>query len=377
MQLFRFPSLYSLPPLAVLALLGAGCGTKAEKPPAPAATAVTVAEAHQTDAVYYDEFPATVVALNRVELRSQVPGFITGIFFQEGEVVPAGKVLYEIDRRKYEAAYQQAAANLRAVQASAQNAAVNATRYERLSQQDAVARQLVDNALTARATAQAQVAAAQAGVASAKTDLDYSLVKAPFTGRIGLSNVRLGAQVSPGTTLLNTLASEDPVAVDFVVNQKLLPRFTQMTTIAGAKRTGRTAAPDSTFRLTLPDGAAYAPAGRLLALDQGIDAQTGSLRVRVQFPNPDRHLRDGMSTALRVLNRASGNRVVVPAKAVVEQMGETFVFVVRDTVAHQQRITLGPRLRDEIVVLDGLTAGQQVVTEGLNRLRDGGKIVVK
>ncbi len=371
--------------LLPLLVLATACGKKDEKPAAPNFTGVSLAEARQTDAIYYDEYPATVVALERVELRSQVPGIITGVHFREGEVVPKGKVLYEIDRRKYEAAYQQATAGLRATQANAQNANVNATRYQRLSQQDAVAKQLVDNALTAQATAQAQVASAQAGVAAAQTDLDYSVVKAPFTGRIGISLVKLGEQVAAGSTLLNTVASEDPMAVDFVVNEKEISRFAKMKTLSSgsssakkgkSKTVSTVAAADSVFRLRLPDGTLYESRGQLLALDQGIDAQTGSLRIRVQFPNPDRLLKDGMSASLRVLNQASGSRVVVPAKAIVEQMGETFVFLAQDTVAHQQRVKIGPRLRDGVVILEGVTAGQKVVTEGLNRLRDGGTIKV-
>ncbi|GAB2956814.1 efflux RND transporter periplasmic adaptor subunit [Hymenobacter coalescens] len=347
-----------------------GCGNKQAGQAAgpPPATPVTLVAARTTDAVYYDEYPATVAALNNVELRSQVAGFITGIFFKEGEVVPKGKTLYEIDRRKYQAAYQQAVAGLRATQATAQNAKVNLDRYQRLAQQDAIARQIVDNAQTAYATAQSQVAVAEAGVAAARTDLDYSLIKAPFSGRIGISQVRLGSQVSPGSTLLNTIGGEDPMGVDFVVTESDIARFGEM------QRQGSARA-DSTFRLELPDGTSYGQPGRILAIDRGVDQQTGTVRVRVQFSNPDRKLKDGMSAVLRVLNRQSGRRVVVPFRAIVQQMGENFVFVAGDSSkARQIKVQLGPRLRDQIVVLDGLQDGDQVVTEGLNRLRDGGLI---
>ncbi|GAB2790432.1 membrane fusion protein (multidrug efflux system) [Hymenobacter luteus] len=348
----------------------AGCGNKeAEKPAGPPpATPVTLVAARETDAVYYDEYPATVVAINNVELRSQVAGFITGIFFKEGDVVQKGKTLYEIDRRKYQAAYQQAQAALRSTQATAQNARVNLNRYERLLEQDAVARQLVDNARTAYATAQAQIAEAQAGVSAARTDLDYSLIKAPFTGRIGISQVRLGSQVSPGSTLLNTIGGEDPMGVDFVVTESDLTRFNDLQRQGGG-------ASDSTFRLVLPDGTRYEQPGKILAIDRGVNQQTGTVRIRVQFSNPQRQLKDGMSTVLRVLNRQSGRRIVIPYKAVVEQMGENFVFVAGDSSkAYQRKVQLGPRLRDQIVVMEGIKSGDQVVTEGLQRLRDGGQI---
>ncbi|UOQ76053.1 efflux RND transporter periplasmic adaptor subunit [Hymenobacter sp. 5516J-16] len=348
----------------------ASCGKKEEEKAAgpPPATPVTLVAAQATEAVYYDEYPATAVAINNVELRSQVAGFITQIFFKEGEVVTKGKPLYEIDRRKYQAAYQQALANLSATRATAQNAQINLNRYERLLEQDAVARQLVDNARTSYATAQSQIAVAQAGVAAARTDLDYSLIKAPFTGRIGISQVRLGSQVSPGSTLLNTISGEDPMGVDFVISEANLGLFRDIQRTAGG-------AEDSTFMLELPDGTRYNQPGKILAIDRGVSQGTGTVQIRVQFANPQRELKDGMSTVLHVLNRQSGHRIVVPYKAIVEQMGENFVFVAGDSSkAYQRKVQLGPRLRDRIVVMEGIKAGDQIVTEGLQRLRDGGKI---
>ncbi|PJJ58834.1 efflux RND transporter periplasmic adaptor subunit [Hymenobacter chitinivorans] len=348
----------------------ASCGSKEADKAAgpPPATPVTLVAARTTDAVYYDEYPATVVAINNVELRSQVAGFITGIFFKEGDVVTKGKTLYEIDRRKYQAAYQQALAGLRSTQAVVQNAKVNLDRYQRLVQQDAIARQIVDNAATAYATAQSQVAVAQAGVAAARTDLSYSLITAPFSGRIGISQVRLGSQVSPGSTLLNTISGEDPMGVDFVITEADLARFVDLQRQSGGKS-------DSTFRLVLPDGTRYDQPGKILAIDRGVNQQTGTVQIRVQFGNPKRQLKDGLSAVLRVLNRQSGRRLVVPFKAVVEQMGENFVFIAGDSSkAVQRKVQLGPRLRDQIVIMEGIKEGDKVVTEGLNRLRDGGQI---
>ncbi|WP_426490451.1 efflux RND transporter periplasmic adaptor subunit [Hymenobacter sp. 102] len=364
-----------LRPLALAAglLALASCGKKEDEKAAgpPPATPVTLVAARTTDAVYYDEYPATVVAINQVELRSQVAGFITRIYFKDGDVVRKGQPLYEVDRRKFEAAYQQALAGLRSTQATVQNAKVNLDRYQRLAQQDAIARQIVDNAATSYATAQAQVAEARAQVALARTDLDYSLINAPFTGRIGISQVRLGAQVSPGTTLLNTLSAEDPMGVDFVIPDADLSRFADLQRQSGGR-------PDSTFRLVLPDGTRYPQPGRMLAIDRGVDQQTATVTIRVQFANPQRELKDGMSTVLNVLNRQSGRRLVVPFKAVVEQMGENFVFIAGDSSkAAQRKVQLGPRLRDQIVIMNGIKEGDKVVTEGLNRLRDGGKITTE
>jgi membrane fusion protein (multidrug efflux system) len=332
-------------------------------PPTP----VNVAVAKKADAIYYDQYQGTVVALNSVELRSQVSGFITGIFFKEGDVVQKGKELYEIDRRKYVAAYDQAEANLASAQANLVKAQKDVDRYTYLQKEDAVARQTVDQAVAAYETSKSQVAAAKAGVLSAKTDLSYSMISAPFTGRIGISQVKLGAQVTPGTTLLNTISSEHPIGVDVVIDESDIARF------YGLQRKST----DSTFKLQLSDGVTtYNKPGKVLAIDRGVNNQTGTIKVRIQFSNEEDVLKDGMSCVLKVLNSASGNRIVIPAKAVTEQMGEDFVFVSLDTIAKQHKVTLGPHVGNDVVVLSGLNEGDKVITDGFQRLRDGGKIML-
>ena len=295
-------------------------------------------------------------------------------------MVPQGKELYEIDRRKYIAAYKQAEANLLSAQANQVKAQKDVDRYNMLLQNDAVARQTVDQATAAYATAKADVAVAQAGVLSAKTDLSYATITAPFTGRIGISQVRLGSQVSPGTTLLNTISSEHPIGVDVVINEQDIARFYKF----------QQNSTDSTFKLQLSDGTLYNEPGKVLAIDRGVNDQTGTVTVRIQFDNKADILKDGMSCVLKVLNAASGERLQVPYKAITEQMGEFFVFVYRDTtmidttvkqdrrdtIAKQHKVKLGPRIGNNVVVLAGVQEGDKVITDGFQRLRDGGKIKV-
>ncbi|TWR26935.1 efflux RND transporter periplasmic adaptor subunit [Mucilaginibacter achroorhodeus] len=354
--------------IAALALLSvSACKSKSQKqgaamPPTP----VNVIEAKKSDALYYDSYQGTVAALNNVELRSQVSGFITDIFFKEGTVVKKGTPLYEIDRRKYEAAYQQAKANLVSARANLNKAQKDIDRYNMLLKNDAVARQTVDQASATYETAKSQVDVAKAGVESAATDLSYATIKAPFTGRIGISQVKLGAQVSAGTTLLNTISSENPVGFDVVINEQDINRFYKL----------QKSYTDTTFRLQLPDGSNFGESGQIFAIDRGVNDQTGAIKVRVQFPNPSDQLKDGMSGVLKVLNDDSGDRVQIPYKAVTEQMGEFFVFLSKDTIAKQVKVKLGPRIQSNVVIMEGIKPGQKIITEGFQRLRDGGKITL-
>jgi len=365
----------------LVALLGlSACHSSAPKSTALPPTPVNVVEVKTSDAVYYDDYQATVTALNTVELRSQVAGFITGIYFKEGEIVGKGKQLYEIDRRKYLASYNQAEANVLSANANLVKAQKDVDRYNMLLKNDAVARQTVDQAETTYTTSKADVAVAQAGVLSAKTDLSYATITAPFTGRIGISQVRLGSQVTPGTTLLNTISSEHPIGVDVVINEQDIARFYKF----------QQSSTDSTFKLQLSDGTLYAEPGKVLAIDRGVNNQTGTITVRIEFPNKEDVLKDGMSCVLKVLNSASGERMQVPYKSITEQMGEFFVFVYRDTtmmdtavkqnrrdtIARQHKVKLGPRVGNDVVILSGLKNGDKVITDGFQRLRDKGKIVL-
>jgi multidrug efflux pump subunit AcrA (membrane-fusion protein) len=150
---------------------------------------------------------------------------------------------------------------------------------------------------------------------------------------------------------------------------------------------------DTTFKLQLSDGTTYNKNGKVFAIDRGVNNQTGSIKVRIQFDNQKDVLKDGMSCVLQVLNDNSGERVQIPYKAVTEQMGEFFVFTTRDTtikdtaedktvkdrrdtIARQQKVKLGPRIQSNIVVMEGLKVGDKVITEGFQRLRDGGKVTL-
>jgi len=350
----------------------AACGGKKDDqqqaPPPP--TAVSAVKAERGNATYYDLFPATVTALVEVEIQPQVSGNITGIFFQDGQQVRKGQKLYTIDPQQYRAGYDQAVANLNVQKANLNRAQKDADRYNALAQQDAVAKQLVDNANASLEANRMQVEAAQATIRQVGTNLKYTTIYAPLDGTIGISQVRLGAAVAPGSTPLNTISSDNPISADLQVDAAEIPRFVRL-------QNQKNAAKDSTLQLVMPDGSTYKYPGSVRIVDRAVDPQTGTLRVRVAFPNPNKELKVGINANVRVKNSTGRPELLIPYQAVTEQMSEYFVFVVGDSSkVTQKKVTLGARINDKVIVKNGLNEGEVVVTEGTQKVREGAKVRV-
>jgi membrane fusion protein, multidrug efflux system len=351
----------------ILVLLVTACGKDEKAMQGPPAIQVAVQTVGTSDAAYYDEYPALVRALQEVELRPQVSGYITAIHFNEGQQVRKGQKLYSIDQQQSEASYRQALANLSVQEANLERAKKDVERYRELDKKDAIAKQQVDYAEAAYSAAEKQVDAAKAAVQAVQTSVRYTTIVAPFDGTIGISQVRLGASVSPGQTLLNTISSDDPVAVDISVDQQEIYRFTQLL----GKKVPKS---DSTFRLDLK-GQIYPYPGKISIIDRAVDAQTGSIKMRLVFPNPDHSLRAGMSAKLRLLSTVE-KTVMIPYKAINEQLGEFFVYLADSSKATQRKVILGKQVGKNIIVKDGLTAGDTIITEGIQNLREGTPISI-
>ena len=349
-------------------LLACG-GNNSDKKVAVPAIPVTTVKVSPTKAVFYNSYPANVVALKEVELRGQVSGYITGIYFTEGKVVHSGEKLYEIDRRKYEATYQEAQSNVKIAESNFERVQRDAKRYTDLATQDAVAKQLLDNSLTDLTNAKQQVDAANSELIKAKTDFDYSLIYAPFNGTIGFSNVKLGALVTPGQTLLNTVSSDDPIGVDFEISQTELGRFRQIASAELSKN-------DSTFKIVFSNNTTYPFPGKISVIDRAVDPQTGTIRVRVTIPNAERALASGMSCKILVLNEYAGKQILIPFQSVQEQLGEYFVYIVKDKNVQQIKVALGPRVNTNVVALKGLNGDETIVVDGIQKLHDGSEITI-
>jgi membrane fusion protein, multidrug efflux system len=201
----------------------------------------------------------------------------------------------------------------------------------------------------------------------AKYNLDYSLITAPFDGTIGISQVKLGDLVTPGQTLLNTISSDDPMGVDFVSDQSDLGRFRQLQTLNPGPG-------DSTFRLEMPGNTRYGSNGKISLIDRAVDPQSGTIRIRLVFPNPGHELRPGMNCTVKVLERPAGLQTLIPFKAVLEQMGEYFVFIDTNNVAKEVKVSLGPRVGGRVVIRNGLNPGNVVIVDGIGKLQDGSAI---
>lgn len=348
------------------------CGNKkkeaaAQAPPPP--VPIAVYQVKEENATYYDQYPATLIALNEVEIRPQVSGYITGVYFKEGQRVTKGMKLYSIDSRQYQAAYQESIANLNVAKANTARAQQDADRYDFLAKQDAIAKQTLDHAVADLQSSKMSVAAAEANVNNVKTTLSYSTIYAPMTGTIGISQVKLGQAVAPGQSVLNTVSSDDPIAVDFAVDQQYIGRYVQY------QQQGRKPN-DSTFTLVLPDQSIYTEPGYIYFIDRAVDPQTGTVTARVVFPNTKKELKPGMSGNIRVQNNGSTQKLLIPYKAVTEQMGEYFVYTIDSNKAVQKKISLGTRINEKIIVTKGLKADEVIATEGVQKLKDGAPVKI-
>ena len=231
--------------------------------------------------------------------------------------------------------------------------------------QDAIAKQVYDHAIADLQSAKMQVEASKSNVRNVETTVKYSAIYASFAGTIGISQVKMGALVTANQTLLNTISSEDPMAVDIAVDQKEIPRFIQL-------QQNPSIAKDSVFTLRLPDNSIYPQTGKVSFIDRAVDPQTGTIKARLVFANPKNILKAGMNTNVRIKNNNTDSLfLLIPYKAVTEQMGEYFVFVVNDSSkAIQHKILLGSRINDKVIVKQGLNEGDKIVTDGAQKLKD-------
>lgn len=343
----------------------AGCSKPQAQPAAPL-TEVTVIEVAPRPVALFNDYVAQTHAPDTIEIRAQVTGLLQRQGFADGTRVKKGDVLYVIDQRPFAAQAAQAKAALAQAEANVVNARQNLARNARLIAEKAVSQADYDNAVAQERASVALVDAQGALLRNAELNLEFATVRAPRDGHMSSSQVKPGALITAQQTLLSTLYSSDPMWVYFTISEDRLLELRK------AERT-----PDKTtpFRVRLADGTDYAFTGRLDFVDATIDQRSGTLRVRITVPNPERALRPGLFVRVSVPALDTAEAICIPQQAVQELQGTKTVFVVgADGKVEARSIVARHRDGNEWVVARGLVAGERVVIEGTGKIRAGAPV---
>lgn len=343
-------------------------------PAAPPATPVSVALVEQRALVSWAEFSGRLEAIERVEIRSRVSGVVEQVHFSQGALVKQGDLLVSIDQAPYQAEFERAQAQLLAAEARVALARNEHERGQKLMSTQNVSQRDLDTRLNALREAQANESAARAALQSARLNLDYTQIRAPIGGRIGRLEVTVGNLVAAGANapLLTTLVSVDPVYAGFNADEgSLLKALATLPAEAGKLRDLKRIP----VQMTTATNEAAPVSGHLNFVDNGIDAATGTVRVRAIFDNKDGALMPGQFVRLRMGQAKSEPALVINERAVGTDQNKKFVFVVgKDHKAVWREVTLGTAAEGLRVVTSGLEAGEQIVVNGLQRIRPGASV---
>ena len=408
----------TVPILAALLIATTSCKSKSAHntaPPPP--PSVVVAAVSQRTVPIYSEYVGQTRADNTVELRARVEGVLQKVYFREGAPVRKGQILFTIDKRPFQAALQsakaltakavsdlaqaqqrtdvlQAQAELADAQAVLNRADQDVARLAPLAKEKAVTEQDLDAAIAAQKSARAsvdarranltnleaavkytierakaEVSAANARVTQAGLDLSYCDIYSPINGIIGFLQVDEGNLVGRGdATLLATVSASDPLLVNFNVSEIEYLKLTDPET--AGQRAG-----ELRFDLLLSDESVHPHQGTFRVLDRTVDPQTGTMKVEATFPNPGSYLRPGQFARVRVAVAEKENAILVPQRAIQDLQGAKTVMVVdQENKVAIRTIKLGDKVDKEVVVLDGLNAGERVIVEGMQKVRPGGQV---
>ena len=349
---------------ASLTLVPAGCGS--DKPPPPKRIAVTVLRVKPRPVAISVDYPAQLEASNTVEIRPRVNGVLERQEGIEGQPVKAGQVLFVIDQQPYRAALAQAQAVLAQAEAGRAQAERDLERAKPLSQLDALSQSELDAAEAAGAATAAQVRAAQAAVRTAELNLGFAVVRAPIDGTMSRALVRVGSVVTAYSTALTTLYKMDPMYVNFSISEQ---RLLQLQRELGRpldqrNRSGRQ------FHLFLGDGTEIAAPATMNFLDAAVDQHTDTLPVRLSIANPQGILRSGQYVRVSIETPEQTDALLIPQRAIQEFQDKRFVWVVDGGGKAQQRdVVMGARIGADWMVTSGLATGDQVVIDGVQKLK--------
>jgi multidrug efflux system membrane fusion protein len=354
-------------PIAFTSVLAACTKTAAQQGPPPPPQ-VSVANVIERDVTEWDEFTGRLQAVDSVEVRPRVSGYVSAVHFTEGAMVRKGDVLFQIDPRPFQAEVDRLQAELARARATVQRANSEAERAERLRRENAIANEERDRRESFAQESAAQVAAVEAALRASELNLEFTRVTSPINGRVSRAIVTEGNLVSSGpgeATLLTTVVSLDPVYAYFDADEQIYLRYT---TGSGRSR----GSIDRRIRMALSNEEGFPREGQLDFLDNQLDSGTGTIRGRAVFHNTDGLLTPGLFVRLRLAGAGSYHGLLIQDRAVGTDLSKKFVYVVSPKNEIEYRpVTLGPIVDGLRVVRSGLKAGEPIVVNGLQRIRPG------
>jgi len=353
----------------LLAALLAACDTK-EVAKAPPPMDVQVAVVEQRDVPVYQEWVGTTTGFINAVIRPQVKGYLLAKNYSEGQVVQSGALLFQIDPREFQAQLDQWKGQLAQAQAALVKTQLDVARYTPLAKEGAVSQQELDNAIQANQANLAAVDSAKASVEQAQLNLGWTRVTAPITGVAGIAIAQVGDLVEP-TTQLTTMSQVDPIKAVFPVSEQEYLRYAR----GRAAAEGEQASHKDALELYTADGELYSHRGTVSVVGREVDPRTGTVTIEGLFPNPNNILRPGGYAKVRAVIENRANALVVPQRAVQDLQGQSLVAVVgADDTVEMRAVTTGPRTGTDWVILDGLTAGETIIVEGVQKVRGGSKV---
>jgi membrane fusion protein, multidrug efflux system len=346
----------------IASMVCAGCSSKAENTPPPPPPGVTVTPVIQKDAPIYQEWVGTMAGNVDADIRPKVGGYLLTRLYEEGSYLQKGQPMYQLDKRETQAVVDQAQGQLDQARALQHQAQIDVDRYTPLVAQKAVSQAELDKALSMKAGATAQINTNQAILENAKLDVGWTTVTSPISGIAGVSKVQIGDLMSPAT-VMTTVSSVDPIFVDVSIAEQDYLRFT---------REKKARSSSQNLELILGDSSVFPYRGHLTFVNREVDSRTGTIQVRGEFPNPGNVLRPGQYARIRAVTEVRKSALLVPQQAVSELQGIYQVGVVgSDNKATIKNVKLGPQFGDMWVVEEGLNAGDNVVVDGLQLIKNG------
>jgi membrane fusion protein, multidrug efflux system len=372
MTLRRSSSVLVLLALAVIALQGCG-ESRSAAPGAPSPPPVSVAAVIEKRVNDWDEFTGRLEAIDTVDVRPRVSGYIERVAFREGSEVEPGDLLFEIDARPFQTELNRVEAELARARSQFELAESQLRRAEQLLQQNFISQQAYDDRTSASREAAANVKAAEAAVASARLNLDYTKVRSPVAGRVGRAEVTIGNLVTglggPNATLLTTVVSLDPIYAYFDVDEHVYLKYGDLAR-TGARPNSRTHR--SAIYLGLADEQGFPHHGYVDFVDNQLNPQTGTIRARAVFENKERTFTPGLFARLKLIGSGAYDAVLIDDRAVGTDQSKRFVLVVgADNKAMYRQVVLGPIVDNLRVIKQGLKPGDVIVVNGLQRVRPG------